>query len=287
MNLLKSLFVPAYLLFLVALAGAAIRNLLDGAAILPWAAVLLTALPFLAVLAWTMAFQDRARTSPRFTPVLALGAAGALLAAAGIRAPGGRSALLLALAGWGAFLVYAFWYSTFQRRPQARLRLGAPLPRFTLKSVDGSQVDSGALAAGPAILMFIRGNWCPFCVAQVKELAARYRELAALGVKVALVSPQPQAHMAALAERFEVDFAFLADEGNVAARALGIAQRHGLPMGLQALGYDSETVLPTVILTDREGRLVWVHETDNYRVRPEPARFLEEFRRSGVLPAAA
>ena len=33
---------------------------------------------------------------------------------------------------------------------------------------------------------------------------------------------------------------------------------------MQLLGYDSDTVLPTVIITDQGGRILWAHETDNY-----------------------
>jgi beta-lactamase superfamily II metal-dependent hydrolase len=36
--------------------------------------------------------------------------------------------------------------------------------------------------------------------------------------------------------------------------------------------------MPTVIITDKQGTVVWTHETDNYRVRPEPETFLEVIR---------
>ena len=32
--------------------------------------------------------------------------------------------------------------------------------------------------------------------------------------------------------------------------------------------------MPTVIITDAERRIIFTHQTDNYRVRPEPATFL-------------
>ena len=70
------------------------------------------------------------------------------------------------------------------------------------------------------------------------------------------------------------------------ARTLGIENPNGLPMGMQVLGYDSETVLPTVIITGRDGKIIWTHETDNYRVRPEPDVFLDVLRRHGVVAVA-
>jgi hypothetical protein len=66
---------------------------------------------------------------------------------------------------------------------------------------------------------------------------------------------------------------FLRDRDNTAAELLGIRHKWGTPMGLQALGYASDTVLPTVILTDAQGNILFSDQTDNYRVRPEPKSF--------------
>jgi hypothetical protein len=52
------------------------------------------------------------------------------------------------------------------------------------------------------------------------------------------------------------------------------------------LGYDSETVLPTVIITDAGGKVLWSHQTDNYRVRPEPSLYLQVLRENGLSAEA-
>ena len=57
-------------------------------------------------------------------------------------------------------------------------------------------------------------------------------------------------------------------------------------MGMQMLGYDDDTVLPTVIITGRDGKIVWTHETDNYRIRPEPQIYLDVLRKHGVVATA-
>jgi peroxiredoxin len=288
MNLLKSVFVPTFMTLLMVVTGYATWRLAQGAPALPWAGVLLTTAPFLLLLGWVMAFKSLARTSPRFPWIMALGVAGTALAATGLQSQdAGLPALALALLGLAGFLVYAFWYSTYQDRPKARVALGQPLPAFAVTGPDGRPVTSAQLTDRPAILMFYRGNWCPFCIAQVKELVQRYQQLKALGVRVALISPQPHGNTLDLANQFQVDFEFLTDTGNAAARVLGIDHPHGLPMGMQALGYDSETVLPTVIITDGAGRVLWTHETDNYRVRPEPGLFLEVLRGHGGVGSAA
>jgi peroxiredoxin len=117
-------------------------------------------------------------------------------------------------------------------------------------------------------------------MAQIKEVVAQYQQLEALGARVALISPQPHEFTVGLAKKFDVAFDFLTDEHNRAAQTLGIANAYGVPMGMQVLGYDSETVLPTVIITAAGGRILWADETDNYRVRPEPELFLNVLRES-------
>jgi len=116
-------------------------------------------------------------------------------------------------------------------------------------------------------------------------LVARYKEISALGVRVAMIAPQPQSNTVELAKKYDVKFDFLTDEGNAAARTLEIENRNGTPMGMQMFGYDSDTVLPTVIITNRNGKIVWTHETDNYRVRPEPDVYLNVLRKHGVVAA--
>ncbi|HEY5994048.1 MAG TPA: peroxiredoxin-like family protein, partial [Gallionellaceae bacterium] len=196
--------------------------------------------------------------------------------------------LALAAESWIAFLVYAYWFSTFGGRdPSMKLVVGSALPEFQVKNISGEAVSPRQFIGKPTIFIFYRGNWCPFCMAQLKELAARYEEIRQLGVRVAMISPQPHGNTVEIARKFRIDltFEFFTDEGNAAARSLGILNLHGTPMGMQALGYDSDTVLPTVIITDRDGRIVWVHETDNYRIRPEPEVYLEVLRRNGLAPA--
>jgi len=98
-----------------------------------------------------------------------------------------------------------------------------------------------------------------------------------------MISPQTHKFTKGLAKKFDVSFDFLTDENNRAAQALGIASPNGLPMGMQVLGYDSDTVLPTVIITDTGGKILWVHETDNYRIRPEPETYLAVLRDNRVV----
>ncbi len=269
---------------ITAIAGWSLWNTGD---YITWSGVLLVTAPFMMAISWLMMFKNIARTSAHFPSLTALGMAGVGLASWGYFKGGSVNAPILALVGWLGFIVYAYWYSSFGRRPSGRLKIGQTLPAFNVKNVAGRSISSASLLGKPTIWIFYRGNWCPLCMAQIKELAGQYRQLQTMGVRVALISPQPHKNTMGLAEKFDVPFDFLTDESNRAGRALGIGNPHGLPMGMQMMGYDSETVLPTVIITDAGGRIVWAHETDNYRIRPEPDVYLEVLRENRIVGAIA
>ncbi len=291
MNFMKSIFIANYMMAAMALAIYSGWKMSQGGDVLAWSGPMLTALPIVLLISYLMMLQNVARTSAHFPLLSLLAAIGLGLAGwswfqdgMGWAANPGVVPLILAAAGFVGLLIYSHWYSSFGGRTHSdRIQLGSPLPAFSLVTAKGEGVTSSDLAAGPAILIFYRGNWCPLCMAQIKELVGKYNDLSKSGVRVALISPQPHKYTQSLAKKFNVDFDFLTDNGNHAARALGFAQKFGLPLGMQMFGYKSETVLPTVIITDGDGNAIWTHETDNYRIRPEPDTYIEVLRRHGIL----
>lgn len=253
-----------------------------------WTGAALATLPVALGLGAAYLTRRVARTPRHLHVFLVASLAGTGLAtwhAFGGHAPGDATQRLLPLAlaagGLLLYLGYDLWYSKLPTR-SSRIEVGALLPAFRVQTPEGAPQSSEALAGSPALLLFFRGNWCPLCMAQIEEVARMYRELSERGVKLWLISPQPPGHSARLAERFDAPMDFYVDPGSEAAKALGIAHASGVPAGLQVLGYDGETVLPTVVITDREGKVVWKDETDNYRVRPEPETFLRVLEAHGL-----
>jgi peroxiredoxin len=223
--------------------------------------------------------RPTARTSP---DLVGLQAATAIGAAAtwrfARRHPVAATLAGAEVVGW---LAYTRWYSRFGRASPPALAIGATLPD-DLPFVEHHRgpIVAAELRGRPTVLLFYRGNWCPLCMAQIGEIAERWREVEALGAQVALVSPQDEAHTRGLAARHSVAFRYLRDDGLEAARRLGIVNTDGTPAGM--IGYDSDTVLPTLVVTDAEGRIVYADQTDNYRVRPTPDTVLAALRGAGL-----
>jgi len=248
-----------------------------------WWGALAAALPLPLLLA-RLRLAPRARTAENEPLALLVSAGGALLAAWEwlVEGSAGWGPPATAAAGVALLVVYVFWYSRFARMPSGKLDVGGTLPEFELESLHGNPVSSRELLGKPCVVLFYRGNWCAVCRAQVAELAARRADLDRLGVGVALVSPQPPEASRALAAFHDVPFRFLVDRGARVARHLGIAASSGVPFGVRG-GYDPDTVMPTVVVTNAQGRILYSDQTDNYRVRPEPDIYLALLRRTGAM----
>ncbi len=284
-NLLRNTVFMAYFNAITVAAVVAGWRLLQGAPVLGWLGVLLTTAPLVAYVSYALLTLRVARTSQRLPLIGARAVLGVAVAVCGaLASPEGWLPLALAGAFLLGFIWYAYSFAGFLgARPSPRLAPGQRLPDFVLRDAQGQAVTSAHLFKQPMVLIFFRGNWCPFCMAQVKEVAQRYRDIESVGAGIAFISPQPQAKSAALSQRFEISARFLVDEGNTLARQLGIDSAWGIPTGLQALGYASDTVMPTVVITAPGGRILWADETDNYRVRPEPDTYLGVLRREGLV----
>lgn len=281
---LKSIFIfPAVALTLVLFAVSVVAAATGDRESTAWLGAAIASLP-LPIIAIYLMFGGVERTSENLPLMLLIGTSGLMVAGweQFIEGTSGWAPTSVALAGALLLLLYVFWYSRFGRFDSAHLMVGGKLPRFSGKTCDGKAFDSESLLGAPAVLMFYRGNWCPLCMAQIKEIAGRYQDLQALGISTVLISPQPLELTRKLAAQHEVPFTYVVDEGNLIAAQLGIAIENGVPVGMPG-GYAPDTVLPTLVVCNDKGTIIFSDQTDNYRVRPEPDVFLAILRRAGVI----
>jgi len=286
LNLLKSVFISLFTSWLFVISVYAISQLVRGMEPLAgWLGLALTAFAPLVFFIKALLFKT-ART-PRhpleYTALSGLGLAATLVISNRYGAAAGAIHIWAGVT-FISWIAYIRWYSVFRGRDSQAIKVGAALPEFRLESLQGHVVSSESFKAKPHLLLFYRGNWCPFCTAQISELAKGYQRLKAAGIQVVLISPQSVGKSQQLAKKFDVPMIFLKDRDNAAARLLGIFHEWGTPMGLQTLGYDSDTVMPTVIMTDERGNIIYSDQTDNYRVRPEPESFEKLLLSPGLTP---
>jgi peroxiredoxin len=267
---LKRWYAIPYLLLCIGVSVQSIRHLLgDTGFSLSWLGAAVAVVPL--VLFMTMVYSRPYSRVVRFIAIpVVMALLGAVLAVIEMRPLPTFYTLFF---GVGGVLVYVFWYTYLDRSDNVLLRKGAQLPDFELTSLQGNVVSTSNFLGRQVLWVFFRGNWCPMCQAQLADLANEYEALSERGIEVVLVSPQNRERSAALQSRLGASMQFYVDDNNQAAHKLGIVHRYGVPLGI--LGYGQDTVLPTVLMTDEAGKLIYVDLTDNFRIRPRADALIE------------
>ena len=171
--------------------------------------------------------------------------------------------------------------------PEVPLGPGAPVPDGQLLDVHGQPVTlHAALAGGPAVLMFYRGGWCPYCnIVLATYQAQLLPELRRRGFGLIAVSPQKPDESLTLQEKKELTFTVLSDPGNVLAARFGIVMTPSpdvieaqLKLGLDLTqgNADGTTAIPmpTTVVIDADRVVRWVDVHPDYSTRSEVSDIL-------------
>jgi len=185
--------------------------------------------------------------------------------------------VIIAIAVAATVLLAAWlWISKRGLRPVPdALRPGQPLPDFRAQDEQGDPVRSTELHGSPTVILFVRGNWCPFCSKQVKNLTGYYKDIVDLGAKLVLVTPKPLETTRRVAQFFEVEFDFWLDDSLSVTRQLGLAQKSGVP-GSYDKEYGRDTVWPTTLVIDAAGIIRYTDLSKHISDRPDPELLLRE-----------
>jgi peroxiredoxin len=170
------------------------------------------------------------------------------------------------------------------------LAVGDEAPDFTLPDAHGSAVTlSSVLAAGPAIVAFYRGGWCPFCDLQLRAYQGVLADIHALGAELVAVSPQTPDYALSDVEKRALTFPVLSDVGNRVARDFKLVfalseelQRlqTGLGGELPKFNGDAswELPLPGTFVIDRRRVILFASVDADWTTRVEPAALLDVLR---------
>ncbi len=106
---------------------------------------------------------------------------------------------------------------------QNSVQVGERLPDFSLPNQSGHIVHSNDLnRAGPLVVTFYRGGWCPYCNLALRGIQQVLPQLEGLGGKLVAITPEQPDHSLSTAEKNELTFDVLTDDGLHHARQLGI-----------------------------------------------------------------
>lgn len=170
------------------------------------------------------------------------------------------------------------------------LRPGLQAPDFALPDQQGRTVSLyETLARGPVVLLFYRGEWCPYCCAQLRAMQLALPQLTAAGARLVAVSPELPDHSLSMAERNALDFDILSDRGAMVARSYGLVYRvpddmrdfyrdRGVDLGIRhgcPPGQPWHLPIPATYLLAPSGIVRFASIDADYTQRPEPQSLVD------------
>ena len=166
------------------------------------------------------------------------------------------------------------------------LQRGTRAPAFELPDQNGNIVRSAdLLATGKLVICFIRGRWCPFCVAQMQAMNAIIPALKDLHTSLVAISPQTPHQSHLMADQHELQFPILSDARSSVARQFGLVyqvldyQRDVYRRAFVNLPFINgaetwELPIPAVYVLAEDSPVIFARAKADYTDRPEPADIL-------------
>jgi len=171
--------------------------------------------------------------------------------------------------------------------PTGAVAVGDELAAFALPDATGQTRTLDELTAdGPAVIVFYRGGWCPYCNLTLRTYERELLpQLGAYSARLVAISPETPDASLSTQERAELTYTVLSDTGAQLADALGITfdpSEEGLA-AQRTLGVDIRTTradagtrlpMPTVLIADPDHIVRFVDIHPDYTGRTEVSDIL-------------
>ncbi|PQJ12726.1 alkyl hydroperoxide reductase [Flavipsychrobacter stenotrophus] len=169
-----------------------------------------------------------------------------------------------------------------------QLKVGSTAPSFTAKDYRGRNVDLKAMTQkGKVILVFYRGQWCPYCNRYLSSLQDSMQLIAGKGATVVAISPEMPDNAEKTAAKTKVSFPIISDAGNRLLKMYktGYTLEDATLKQYKAYGIDlskangnNENMLPVpaTYIIDQNMKISAVFYDADYRNRPSVRQLVNE-----------
>jgi len=191
-----------------------------------------------------------------------------------------------------ALLIFLFSLLGVGARAQKKaegLFINSKAPEFNLKDQNGNNVSLRDLRKkGPVVLVFYRGNWCPYCNRELKNLQDSLSLLTERKATVVAITPEAAAGIQETIKKTGANFSLLSDVDMKVSTAYDVAfsvdertlgRYKAGNIDLLQINNEKETAMlpvPAVYIVNRDGTITYRYFRENYRTRPSVRELLDQ-----------
>ncbi len=159
------------------------------------------------------------------------------------------------------------------------LQKGESAPLFTSTDQDGNTVSlQTILQKGPAVLVFYRGQWCPYCNKQLAQLQDSVSFITAKGATLIAISPETGDNVKKTIQKTGAAYPVLSDKGmtimneyrvtySVDTAVVSKYKSYGIDFNVVNGSNGEHLPVPAVFIVDPNGTIRFVHFDPDYSKR--------------------
>lgn len=167
------------------------------------------------------------------------------------------------------------------------LNIGATVTDFSAKDIfEKTYTLSNLTQNGNVVVIFIRGQWCPFCNKHLKELQEQFHKIYEKGASVVVVTPEKSEFIKKTIKKTGAEFTILYDENYKIAKAFDVLF---LPNKMMRVMYNTvlgaklkeshsdsseQLPIPATFIISKEMKVTWRHFDPDYKKRSKMADIL-------------
>lgn len=168
------------------------------------------------------------------------------------------------------------------------LKVGKNAPYFSALDICENRYSlSDALSKGEIVLIFIRGQWCPFCNKHLKEIQENLPSIYKKGASVVVVSPEKSEFIKKTIEKTGAEFTILYDADYKIAEVYDVLFKpkamlrvmYNVVLGAKLKESHSDNTeqlpVPATYIISKDGKIKWRQFNPNYMKRSQINDILE------------
>ena len=183
-------------------------------------------------------------------------------------------------------LCIGFFIAPAQEAPEG-LFIGSKAPDFKAKDQNGNEIRlKDLLKEGKIVLVFYRGQWCPYCNKELSRLQDSLQFIKDKGATLVAVSPELPENVSKTVEKTKAEFSILYDDKLKIMKAYDV--EFELPENTltryRNVGLDVEKnngpngkylPVPAVYIIDKESNITFRFFDTDYKKRPSVKELLD------------
>ncbi len=187
---------------------------------------------------------------------------------------------------FGFCLMISVTFSAAQEAPEG-LFIASKAPDFKAKDQNGKEVRlKDLLKAGKVVLVFYRGQWCPYCNKELSRLQDSIELIKEKGAIVIAVSPEKPENISKTVEKTKAEYSILYDEGLKIMKAYEVEfevpentitryRNAGIDLEKSNGGNGKYLPVPAIYIIDKESTITYRFFEPDYKKRPTVAEILK------------